>query len=258
LLGFEKAGGEYKRGTVKRIDVRDKKAQAVEMDDDEVIEARVVISNAGIKSTMLDLVDENQLEQEYLEWVSGLKGSWSALAIKVALDKKITDMNGGFYIPTLDPEGYFNQLLEGEVPDEMALWLTMPSNLNPELVPEGKQLICIGSFMPYRPDVDWEPYMERTLETAVKMFPDIPKHMMWKELVTPADIERWVARDGVLIEAAQVVGQVGKDRPTITTPVDGLYLVGSDVGGRVVGVELAAQSALRCAEEVSARLLEGQ
>ena len=112
-------------------------------------------------------------------------------------------------------------------------------------------MLCIGSFMPYRPNVDWEPYMEKTLETAVKkLFPDIPKHTMWKEQVTPADIEKWVARDGVLIEAAQVLGQVGKDRPSMTTPIDGLYLVGSDVGSRVVGVEMAAQSAIRCAGEV--------
>jgi hypothetical protein len=43
-------------------------------------------------------------------------------------------------------------------------------------------------------------------------------------------------------------GQTGKDRPSIETPIDGLYLVGSDVGRDNIGTELAAQSALQLAD----------
>jgi prolycopene isomerase len=251
---FEGAGGEYRRAKIKKIHVQNNQARAVELDDGEIINASVIISNAGIKTTMLDMVDKIHLPKAYLDRVARLKGSWSALTVKLALDKKIADGVGGFYVPTLDPEKYFAQLQAGEVPDEMALWITIPSNYSPKLAPEGKQLICLGSPVPYREDVDWTPYIEKCVEMAVKIYPQIPKHLMWQDNTTPTFLERTVGREGALIDAAQVKGQVGKDRPSIVTPIDGLFLAGSDVGGRTIGVEMAAQSAISCAAEVERKL----
>jgi hypothetical protein len=36
----------------------------------------------------------------------------------------------------------------------------------------------------------------------------------------------------------------------MTTPIEGLYLVGSDVGSDNIGTELAAESALRLASKI--------
>jgi phytoene dehydrogenase-like protein len=253
LRAFEKAGGETRREKVEKIRVEDRRVRGVEVEG-EHIEAGAVISNAGVKSTVLDLVDERHFDGDYLEMVRNLKSSWSAMVLKVALDKKITDLTASIYIPTLDPIGYFEKLKRGEVPEEMTLWLMAPSNAIPSLAPQGKQLICAGSLLPYRAGMDWQPFVERGFQTLERLFPEIPEHTLWKEAVTPADIEKWVAREGVLIEVAQAAGQVGKDRPSIRSPVEGLYFVGSDVGRRAVGVELAADSAMRCAEEVEDRL----
>jgi len=41
---------------------------------------------------------------------------------------------------------------------------------------------------------------------------------------------------------------VGKERPAIRSPLPGLYFAGDGAGGRGIGTELAAQSALECAE----------
>ena len=256
LRGFRKAGGELRQERVRRITVQDNQARGVELENGEFIGARAVISNAGVKTTVLDLVDHNHFDGDYLKSVRNLKSSWSALALKVALDKKITPLKACIYIPTLDPGGYFRQLEQNQVPEELTLWVTIPSNAIPSLVPEGKQLICAGSLLPYRPELDWTPYINKGFETLEKLFPEIPKYALWKESVTPADLERWVAREGTLIEVAQTVGQVGKDRPPISSPIQGLYWVGSDVGRRAVGVELAAESALRCAEELESRFRE--
>jgi phytoene dehydrogenase-like protein len=258
LRGFKRFGGEIRHERVKRIAVQDKRVQGVELMNGDMVEARTVISNAGIKTTVLDLVEDKHFDPGYLEYVRNLKSSWSAMVVKVALEKRVTDLVGGIYAPTLDPKGYFEKLNQGELPDEMTLWVTVPSNAIPSLAPPGKQLICAGSLLPWRPDVDWSPYIKRGFETLEKLFPGIPRHTIWKDDVTPADIEKWVAREGVLIEVAQVPGQVGKDRPSIISSIDGLYFVGSDVGKRAVGVELAADSAMRCAEEVERRLGQNQ
>jgi len=250
LRGFEKAGGEIKRGRVSRIVVKGAKAYGVELSDGEEIEARAVISNAGVKTTVLDLVDQACFDDDYIKNVRALKSSWSAMVLKVALDKKITDLPATISMPTLDPVGYFETLLDGEVPDQMTLWVTIPGNPIPELSPKGKQLICAGTLLPYRPDVDWTPYLEAGFESLERLFHEMPKHVMWKETVTPAQIAARVGPSGAAIEVAQAIGQVGKDRPPIRSSVDGLYFVGSDVGSRAVGVELAARSAIQCAREV--------
>ncbi len=50
---------------------------------------------------------------------------------------------------------------------------------------------------------------------------------------------------GDCIGIAQEVGQSGSNRPLAATPIRGLYLVGADAGGRGIGTEMAADSALR-------------
>ncbi len=254
LRSFEAAGGEYKRGTVKKIKVENNRVTGVELADGEFIEARSVISNAGVKTTTLELIDSECFKPDHLERVKKLTGSWSAMVIKVALDKPITDLPACIYMPTLDPVGYFKDLQAGKIPEKMTLWVTIPSTLCPKLAPEGKQLICAGSLLPFKSDRDWEPYIETGFRTLEGLFPDIPRHTMWKDSVTPAQVEKWTGPRGPVFEVSQTLGQVGKDRPPIDSSIDGLYFVGADVGKRAVGVELAASSAFLCADMVEEKI----
>jgi prolycopene isomerase len=41
---------------------------------------------------------------------------------------------------------------------------------------------------------------------------------------------------------------VAGDRPAIRSPIPGLYFAGDGAGARGIGTELAAQSAIECAE----------
>ena len=51
-----------------------------------------------------------------------------------------------------------------------------------------------------------------------------------------------------MIGLAQLYDQVGENKPDPRTPVEVLYLVGCDAGGRGVGTEQAADSALKVRE----------
>jgi len=248
--GLKKAGGEVRQARVKRVLVRDDRVAGVELEDGEMIEAPVVISNAGVKPTILDLVGEEHFSTEYLNRVRGLEYSMSSLAVQIALDKKITDLKFFTYIPSLDTLGYFKKLERGEVPEDLTLWLTSPTNLIPSLAPEGKQLVCCMTPVPYWPDTDWTPWVEAFLRTIERFLPGLQEHTLWKRTVTPENIKLWSGKEGTCIGLGQRVGQSGKDRPSMRSPVEGLYFVGVDVGTGAVGVELAAKSALLCAEEV--------
>jgi prolycopene isomerase len=68
-------------------------------------------------------------------------------------------------------------------------------------------------------------------------------------------IERWIGKDfGPAVSTGQTPDQVGRRRPTVHTPVRGLYLAGCNAGARGVGTELAAASAIECVERILADL----
>ncbi len=247
---FKKFGGDFRQERVSRIMVEDNCVKGVELKDGEKIEAPVVISNTGIKPTVLNLVGEDHFDGGYIDYVKELKHSWSGLVVKVALEQKITDMKACMYMPSDDPVDYYENVKRGVLPDEMNIWVTAPANMSPSLAPPGKQLLCAGSPVPYIPGMDWKPWVERSFQTLEKLFPDIPKYTLWKDSVTPEQINKWVGKEGTVIGIAQCTGQVGKDRPSIESSIDGLYFVGSDVGKQAIGVELAAESAMRCANLV--------
>ena len=84
------------------------------------------------------------------------------------------------------------------------------------------------------------------LFTFATLYPDVEKHLMWRDFSTLARINKCSGRfHPDIIGIAQSVGQTGRDRPSPITPIENLYLVGADVGQDNIGTELAAESALR-------------
>lgn len=76
-------------------------------------------------------------------------------------------------------------------------------------------------------------------------FPEIKGRIIKKQRTHTVQTSGLTGRDtGECIGLAQEVGQTGTKKPKPQTPVKGLYLVGSDAGGKGIGTECAADSAL--------------
>jgi len=87
------------------------------------------------------------------------------------------------------------------------------------------------------------------MKTLLKAVPEIEPHILWKEVIGAQAIESWIGKPGgPLISTVQIPGQVDEDRPAIRSPIPGLYFAGDGAGARGIGTELAAQSAIECAE----------
>ena len=256
--GFKKYGGEFKQDNVKRIVVSEGKVQGVELSDGKILEAPLVISNAGIRRTVLDLVGEEHFDKGYVNYLKNLRPSWSALVVHTALSKKITDRPGGLYANSLDVVGYTKQLERGEIPEKPYMWSAVTTNFNSSFAPPGKQIICFGCPMPFREGADWEKWADKVLESAEELFPGLNEHIIFREVIPPDYIQSWADKEGVLLEVAQTTQQVGANRPSMISPINGLYYVGVDVANsgktRGVGVDAAGESALECAEIVTNRL----
>jgi len=259
INGMRKYGGEIITGQkVTKIFVDDGNAVGIEVGD-ETLSSDIIISNIGIKETV-ELVGQKFFPAEYVKYVKNLQMSegeseLNLITIKVGLDKKVTNspsVFGGLTDPSedFDPKQAIKDIMNDRIPKSFGLFCPIPSNCDPNLAPPGKQLLNIGTAGPTKSN-HWDEWIEWYIDLLEDTFPGVKKHIMWVDVTKSEDIKAWTGRQtGDIIGVAQCVGQVGKKRPKIITPIKNLYLVGADVGAWGIGTEMAAQSALDCADIV--------
>ena len=90
----------------------------------------------------------------------------------------------------------------------------------------------------------------------LKAFPELPQHIEHTEYYSSSDVSL-LTRERVLpnqggecIGLAQVVGQGGRQKPSVKAPIEGLFYVGCDAGGYGVGTQQAVDSGINVAEVV--------
>jgi len=243
LRRLEILGGEicYNR-PVEKIVVQNNKTTGVEAGG--FIPADIVISNTGIKETV-ELAGPECFPQNYRQKVSELLLSLGAVTVKYALNKEVVKPHLFYYTPDFNNYPELEDKLTG-------IFVTVPSLVDPSLAPNGCQMVLAGSAtLPGLEDKEMasefcKQVLGRIENTMQHLFPDIEKHVEWK-LRTDTHYIAGISgrKTGEVIGVAQTPSQVGDKRPSHQTPIENLYLVGSDVGGRGVGMEMAADSALK-------------
>jgi phytoene dehydrogenase-like protein len=241
LDALERMGGEiHFRRPVERIVVDRGKVVGVEAGG--FIPADIVVSNTGIKETV-ELAGRHNFPADYLAMVDGLRLSLGAVSVKYALSAKVVKPHLIYYFPDRNDPGAMER--------HTGIFMTVPSEADPSLAPPGCQVVLAGSLVPpslEKPETAnaiCEAALDRVENTVRDLFPDVENHVVWKMRTNSQYIANISGRKtGEVIGVAQNRFQVGKKRPPNATPVEGLYLVGADAGGRGVGTEMAADSAL--------------
>lgn len=142
------------------------------------------------------------------------------------------------------------------VPDP-AILVTVPED--PAISPSGHRAWSLLVNAPPHgrgPDaVDWDrpgladAYADRILDVLASRGVDVRDRVLFRDVLTPADLERRTAAPGGAIYGTASHGLAGLLRPANRTPVRGLFLVGGSVhpGG---GLPLVALSAKLVAERI--------
>ncbi len=119
-----------------------------------------------------------------------------------------------------------------------------PSNFDPSTAPAGKFLLSMGC--PCEPENAYDKWWVRSgldvlWDDLAHIFPQFEDHIEW---VLPA---RYIGIDGI----ARKPGMVGKYKPDVKAPgIQGLYFAGDTYRGRGVGMNSAADSAIKCFERI--------
>jgi phytoene dehydrogenase-like protein len=241
--GIQERGGTIvTKSEVKEIIIENDRAVGVRTGNDEY-RAPLVVSNADGRRTMIDLLPEGMLSWEESSRIRNMTYSYSMLIVRMALKYPVTDLRLITHIADFNPTRYEENLLAGKFPEEVNLFMPVPSNFSPECAPEGRQLLTAGIWIPFEtPDMDR--LKKIVVNTAYKILPALKDAVMWEHVTTPQDLNAAILENGAIIGLGQSIDQVGKTRLNVWTGIPGLYLCGAEAGGTGVGIELAIDSAI--------------
>src|SRR5438105_3141393 len=279
----KKLGVEIRTGaTVARVWVKNGRARSVVLDDGTEFRARMVLSNADPKRTFLGLLDANELSEEFLSSVRGIKMDGPCAKVNMVLAEEprftgtsptATPLERTFYtlVPSLEfAERCYDIAKFGEIPEELWVDCVVSSNADASLAPPGKHILtCFVQYVPYRlRDGNWDEKCEllgdRVVKKIAEYAPNVPGTIVARQVLTPLDLERtYGLTEGNIFHGDLRLDQLFFMRPIpgwsqYRTPIDGLYLCGAGAhpGGGVTGApgHNAAHQVLR---DVKKRYFKG-
>ncbi|MFN8627672.1 MAG: FAD-dependent oxidoreductase [Candidatus Binatia bacterium] len=256
LREFQKSGGEVLCNTkVERVLVDDGAATGV-VTSKGTFTSPVVVSNAGLQPTVLKLVGPEHFDRSYVNYVKRLAPGWGFTSIRYFLNRPVMDV--GLYNLYSDDSWWnmerFLRVKEGQIPDEVSLFMVNHCFFDKDAAPPGKQVLVSGTVCSPNPEAkEIEGLWKLMDEQMVKFFPEIWNATERKEYSGPREIST-LTRDSVLpghggecVGLGQIVGQCGKLKPSVVAPIRGLYYAGADAGAAGMGTHQAALSGMEVA-----------
>jgi len=246
---------------VARVLVRSGRAYAVVLESGEEIEGGAIVSNVDPKVTFLRLVEERDLEPEFVAAIRKFRIEGTSCKINLALNglPEFTAYPGApgphhratmHICPNIEyVERAWDDAKYGRASDRPLLEMTIPTQYDPSLAPAGKHIM--GIFLQYAPytlrEGTWdelrEPFGDRVISLVEEYVPNIRGIIEHRQVLSPLDLERrFGITGGNICHGEMSLDQMFVMRPVAgwaryRTPVRGLYLCGSGAhpGGGVMG-----------------------
>jgi phytoene dehydrogenase-like protein len=249
LAAGEAAGVELRTGAeVKRIRLVKGEVAGVTLASGETIDARIVVSSADPKRTMLQLLPPGTLPLKIEDELRRLRCRGSAAKVHLALSGPLelaatggrldeAIRIGGGHVDDL--ERAFDAIKYRRFSERPHLEIRVPTVADPTLAPAGHHVVSIlASFAPYALEGGWSDAARDKLGEAVvavlaELAPDLRSRLVAREVLTPADLEaRFALTGGQLHHGELALDQLLMMRPGPSTarygtPVPGLFLGGS-------------------------------
>jgi len=276
-------GGEVRvRAGVERIVVEGGRVRGVVLaKGGERIDSPVVVSNADLKRTVLELVGAEHFKPASVERVRSFRMSLPLFASYLDLDVDLAALgvpNTNYWIwGSYDLEAVYAELESGKMSSTPLAYVTAASlkdPSNPRLAPRGHTNLQIMTLVPreyapwhveqgpheaksnrYHLDVEYRrtkrELVERLIGIAEGVIPGLGKHVVWRESATPVTQERFTHSTGGTSYGIEfATDQMGPLRMGPATDVGGLYLAGAStpsghgIGGVLRSGVIAASAVL--------------
>lgn len=287
-------GGQVRtRAAVSRIRVERGRVAGVELERGERLDAPLVVSNADLKRTLLELVGAEHWRPATLERVKAFRMSLPLFATYLVVDGDFASLgvpNTNYWIwGSTDLESIYAELESGKLPSVPLAYVTTASlkdPTNPHLAPAGMTNLQVMTLAPreyslwhaergphdarsnrYHSDPEYRrrkaELADRVLAAAEAVIPGLRERVRWQETATPLTQERFTRSTGGTSYGIEfATDQMGPMRMGPSTEIGGLYLCGASTpsGHGIANVMrsglVAASAALD--EDLFARVRAGE
>lgn len=250
---YRELGGELRlRSGVSRIHVEEGKARGVVLDDGTELEARNVLSSAGVVETMrlCDHIARQDLPRP---------GQLSFIESISVLDVKPQDLGHDRTIVFYNDSDVFHWCKPDEICDVRTGVICSPNNYlygdeerENRVLPDGViRITSIANYDRWNDLSDAQYALEklrwydRAVESSVRFMPDFRGHVVDTDLFTPKTIRRFTWHDNGAVYGAP------EKRLDGTSEVENLYLCGTDqgfvgiIGSIISGISVANRYCLQ-------------
>lgn len=251
--------GEIRVGArVARIIIEDGAVAGVELEDGSAIRAPLVVSSAGPRATMLDLLGAPRLETGPVTQLRSPVPRGAVAKVNLALEGRpeftglAPELYGARLIvsPSLEELDHASAVFrQGGFASDPVMEIIVPSIADATLAPQGHHVVSIlVHYTPYEIEQGWqsrrEVFVQRVVRALEHYAPGIGDIMVAGEILTPPDIENKYGLAGGDWHQGDIrLDRLFGFRPAASfgrygTSVPGLYLcgAGSHPGGGVTGL----------------------
>ncbi|MEW6731460.1 MAG: NAD(P)/FAD-dependent oxidoreductase [Acidobacteriota bacterium] len=238
--------------------LKDGVATGVQLDNGEMIDATVVISDYDARYTFTQLIAPHELEPEFNRAVQHIRYNGAVARINLALRELPNFVGIGSSLseealrgtlviaPSLmQIEKAFDRAKYRDLSDQPYLEVSIPSLADPTLAPAGKHVMSIWlQYAPYRGGIDAQRVCELALARLSEFAPNLRPLVLHTQVFTPHDFEtRFHLSEGHLYGGDMSLAQAFFLRPIpglaqYRTPIEHLYICGAAThpGGGISGL----------------------
>jgi phytoene dehydrogenase-like protein len=256
------AGVEIRtQAAIAQIIVKNGKAKGVVLADGDEIYADIISSSVDPRLTFVKMIEKGNLPDDFLEEINRFKFRGSSGKVNLALDALPNfkampgpgaHLRGAISIsPSVEyMERAYDDAKYGNFSRRPYIDMVIPTLSDPSVAPPGKHILsCFVQYAPYklRPGLNWDDQKEafgnNVINTIAEYAPNIKDIILYKQVVTPLDLEReWGLTEGNIFQGELSLEQLFFLRPVpgyaqFRTPIKNLYMCGSAThpGGGIMG-----------------------
>jgi len=248
--------GELKMNReVDKIIIVGKLAKGVITKNKEEFFADTIVSNIDVNKTFSHLIGEEFFSKSFIKKLSEMKPSISIFQLYLGLNVDLKDSIQNYEIflnPNYDIDGQYQACINNDM-DKAFIILTLYSNIDNDIAPEGKSVIGITTLSGYDfwANLSKEEYTktkERLADSLIKrtekIIPNLSSYIEKKEIATPLTMERYTGNSkGAVYGWSQILSQSTLKRMGSKTFLKNLYLASAWTrpGGGMVGAMYAGE-----------------
>ncbi len=237
---FEELGGKYHlNAEVAEIITEGRKATGIRMQDGTVHKADIVISNADVAWTYMNLIPNSKRFWNKDVRYKNTRYSMSLFVIYFGTKKRYNDCGLAHHNIILGPryKGLLDDIFNRKtLADDFSLYLHMPAYTDPSMAPEGKEAFYVLSPVPNlgAKDIDWTKmapiYKDRIMSFLEENYlPGLRENLVAEHYIDPLHFQNTLnSYRGAAFSVEPVLTQSAWFRPhNRSEDFDNLYFVGA-------------------------------